>query len=137
MKKTSIFLGIKVFAVCVLLSTLTISDGIGKTADLPNGIAYVNSKGWLNLRKGPSKSTARLQKLYLNDTVNIIGRQGEWYKIDSPQNGWVMADFISGEPVGEENNNDEDDSNLSPQEEEKVGRDIFNSAKHAELTTVP
>ena len=132
MKKASIFLGIKVCAICLLLGLLTISDGISKTADLPNGKGYVNSKGWLNLRKGPSKSTARLAKLYLNDEVNIIGRKGEWYEIDSPMYGWVMADFISGNPTGES-----DDTNLSVEEQEKIGRNLYNSAINAELTTAP
>lgn len=129
MKKTSILKGMKVFLICVLLSILTISIGNTETATLPNGKAYVNCGGWLNLRLKPSKSSKRLAKLYKNDEINIIGRSGEWYHIDSPQSGWVMAEFISGDAPG----STEDDSNLSPDEQEKIGRDMFTSAKNAEL----
>ena len=131
MKKASILSGIKVLAVCVLLGLLTMNVGKGE-ANLPNGSAYVNCGGWLNLRLKPSKSSKVLAKLYKNDEVNIIGRQGQWYQINKPRNGWVMSEFVSGDSPGKE-----DDSNLSIEEQEKIGRDLFLSADKAELTTAP
>ena len=133
MKKTSILSGVKIITLCLLLSTFAISNGSGETANLPNGKAYVNCGGWLNLRQSPSKSSKRLAKLYKNDEVNIIGRQGEWYQIDSPKRGWVMAEFISGNSPGAS----EDNSNLSTEEQVKIGRDMFTSAENAEITTAP
>jgi hypothetical protein len=133
MKKVSILSGIKILAICILLSTFAISDGNGETANLPNGKAYVNCGGWLNLRQSPSKSSKRLAKLYKNDEVNIIGRKGEWYQIDSPKKGWVMAEFVSGNSPGAPEN----DSNLTPDEQVKIGRDMFTSAENAEITKAP
>ena len=97
------------------------------------GKGYVKSTGWLNLRAKPSKSSKRLAKLYKNDEVNIIGRKGEWYQIDSPKKGWVMAEFISGNSPGAPEN----DSNLTPEEQVKVVRDMFTSAENAEITKAP
>ncbi len=67
-----------------------------KSSGILSGKGYVKSTGWLNLREKPTKSSRRLAKLYYNDEINIIGHQNGWYQIDSPQNGWVMAEFVSG-----------------------------------------
>lgn len=131
MKKNSISSVVKILFVCLILGTFAVSDGNGD-ATLPNGVAYVNCGGWLNLRLKPTKSSKRLAKLYKNDEVNIIGRKGDWYQIDKPRSGWVMSEFISGDAPGKE-----DDSNLSLAEQEKIGRDMFTSADYAELTTAP
>lgn len=65
------------------------------SASISSGKGYVNCDGWLNLREKPTKKSAVLKKLYKNDEVNIIANNGTWYQIDSPQSGWVMAEFIS------------------------------------------
>jgi uncharacterized protein YgiM (DUF1202 family) len=70
-------------------------------ATLANGIGYVNCDGWLNLRARPTKSSKAIARLYKNDSVNIIASSGDWYQIDSPQSGWVMAEFISAEKTVE------------------------------------
>ena len=129
MKKSFIILGAILISSCLAINYLA----IGETANLPNGKAYVNCGGWLNLRQSPTKKAKVLAKLYKNDEINIIGRQGEWYQINSPKNGWVMAEFISGDSPGEP----EPEVKLTPEEQVKVGRDMFMSADNAELSNVP
>ena len=88
-----------VMAEFISSTPLTDSDNKG-AAKLSNGKGYVNCDGWLNLREKPTKKSARLAKLYKNDEVNIIARNGDWYQIDSPKSGWVMAEFISASKTG-------------------------------------
>ncbi len=136
MKKKSIIFGAFFLLSSLVVTNFVIGDtgGSGKVpATLPNGKAYVNCGGWLNLRQKPSKNSSVLAKLYKNDEINITDRTGAWYKINSPRNGYVMAEFISGDqPEGEEDN-----SNLTEEEQVKIGRDMFMSAKNAELTNTP
>ncbi len=88
-----------VMAEFISSTPLTDSDNKG-AAKLSNGKGYVNCDGWLNLREKPTKKSTRLAKLYKNDEVNIIARNGDWYQIDSPKSGWVMAEFISASKTG-------------------------------------
>ena len=99
----------------------------GGSATLENGKGYVNSKGWLNLRQKPTKSSKRLAKLYYNDEVNIIGRNGDWYQIDSPQNGWVMAEFISASPNGSSSSSSVKESDKEADATASTGESVTSS----------
>ncbi len=56
----------------------------------------------LNIRQGPARTTPSLGKLQPNQTVTVIGRNGDatWLQIEIPANigsgaGWVSAEFVT------------------------------------------
>ncbi|MDU2176154.1 MAG: SH3 domain-containing protein, partial [Clostridioides difficile] len=48
----------------------------------------------LNVRKGPGTEYDSIGKLHQGNKVNIVAKNGEWYKISSPIAGYVHKDFI-------------------------------------------
>ncbi|MDU3019886.1 MAG: SH3 domain-containing protein, partial [Clostridium perfringens] len=48
----------------------------------------------LNVRKGPGTEYDSIGKLHQGNKVNIVAKNGEWYKISSPVDGYVHKDFI-------------------------------------------
>ena len=50
-----------------------------------------------NLRSGPGISYGRVSKLKQGQTVQLLGRDGEWYKIQtkSGQTGWLHGDLVN------------------------------------------
>lgn len=52
--------------------------------------------GWLNVRKSPSKSAARLGQLYAGDTVYVVSQSGNWSKIVyNGRYAYVMSKYIN------------------------------------------
>ncbi len=59
-------------------------------------IGYVEVNTWLNVRKGPGTSYARIGKLYRNDKVEILETQNGWHKIKwQGSTAWVCARYVS------------------------------------------
>lgn len=48
----------------------------------------------LNVRSGPSASRSRVGVLSPYYRVRIVGREGSWYRITSPIQGWVHSRYI-------------------------------------------
>ncbi len=70
------------------------------------GIGYVEVNTWLNVRKGPGTSYARIGKLYRNDKVEILETQNGWHKIKwQGSTAWVCARYVSKSAL-----NDDDDA---------------------------
>ncbi len=88
------------------------------TATISSGKGYVNCSGWLNLREKATKKSKVLARLYKNDEVNIVSANGDWYQIDSPQAGWVMAEFISANKT--ESSSSSSDSSSSAEDSSSV-----------------
>lgn len=60
-----------------------------------NKVGYVSAEG-LRVRKGPSTDSEEIDSLSKNDEVQIIGQEGNWYKIDlDGEIGYVSAKYIS------------------------------------------
>lgn len=60
-----------------------------------NKVGYVSTDG-LRVRKGASTDTEEITSLSKNDKVQIIGKEGNWYKIDlDGEIGYVSAKYIS------------------------------------------
>lgn len=71
-----------------------------------SGVGYVEVNTWLNVRKGPGTSYARIGKLYRNDKVEIIETQNGWHKIKwQGASAWVCARYVSKSAL-----NDDDDA---------------------------
>ena len=50
----------------------------------------------VNLRKNPSKNSAIVLKINLGETVTIIGRENDWYKVTyKSTTGYMMKQFLS------------------------------------------
>ena len=50
----------------------------------------------VNLRKNPSKNSAIVLKINLGETVTIIGRENDWYKVTyNSTTGYMMKEFLS------------------------------------------
>ena len=66
-----------------------------------NKIGYVNTEG-LIVRKGPTTDSKEIDGLSKNDEVKIIGKEGNWYKIElDGKIGYVSAKYISDTKVPE------------------------------------
>ncbi|EKD84100.1 MAG: hypothetical protein ACD_39C00246G0001, partial [uncultured bacterium] len=65
------------------------------TATLPNGTAYVRVSTSLNIRKGPWGEI--VGGFNNNDQVNIIGREGDWYKIShNGETRYIHSRYVAG-----------------------------------------
>lgn len=72
-----------------------------KTTTEVNKIGYVSAEG-LRVRKEPSTESEELDSLSKNDKVKIIGKTGNWYKIDMDgEIGYVSAKYISDTKITE------------------------------------
>ena len=50
----------------------------------------------VNLRKNPSKNSAIVLKINLGETVTIIGRENDWYKVTyNSTTGYMMKEFLN------------------------------------------
>ncbi len=67
------------------------------TATLPNGKAYVRVSSSLNIRTGPWGQI--VGGFSNNDEVNIIGKEGDWYKIShNGQTRYIHSRYVAGSP---------------------------------------
>ena len=92
-------------------------------AYLPNGKAYVGVTSYLSLRDEPfGKIIARL---YNNDEIVIVNRDGDWYEVESDKgSGWVYGKCVydspntnpqgsTSETVSKTDEEDDDDDDLT------------------------
>ena len=92
-------------------------------ANLPDGKAYIGVTTYLSLRDEPFGTV--LDRLYNNEEVIIVDRDGDWYEIESSKGtGWVYGKCVFDSPnskspsasysgsinVNEENNSDKDNA---------------------------
>lgn len=68
---------------------------------LPLNISYAKIQGKINapgvrFRSGPSTEYRRIKSLYVSDVVEIIGREGDWYKVkNGGDTGYVLGEFVN------------------------------------------
>ena len=66
-------------------------------ATLPNGKAYIGVSSFLSLRDEPFGTV--LARLYNNEEVLIINRNGDWYEIESDKgSGWIYGKCVFASP---------------------------------------
>ena len=85
-----------------------------------------------NLRETPDENSKILEQLSLNKEVEIIEKDGEWYKVTVDNiTGYIRQDLIA---VTEEVNNTQDENNItSTQEEQNVENEIEQTEEEIEL----
>ena len=54
----------------------------------------VESGEYVNIRSGPSTSDSAIGKLYRGNAVFVVSTSGQWAKINSPTEGYVMVSFL-------------------------------------------
>ena len=60
-------------------------------------LGFVNDPdGWVNLRSMPSASSSILTTLYNGDKVEILNKEGNWFKVKTIQNniGYIYVDRL-------------------------------------------
>ena len=66
-------------------------------ATLPNGKAYIGVSTYLSVRDEPFGTV--LARLYNNEEVMIINRNGDWYEIESAKgSGWIYGKCVFSSP---------------------------------------
>ena len=85
-----------------------------------------------NLRETPDENSKILEQLSLNKEVEIIEKDGEWYKVTVDNiTGYIRQDLIA---VTEEVNNTQDENNItSIQEEQNVENEVEQTEEEIEL----
>ena len=85
-----------------------------------------------NLRETPDENSKILEQLSLNKEVEIIEKDGEWYKVTVDNiTGYIRQDLIA---VTEEVNNTQDENNItSTQEEQNVENEVEQTEEEIEL----
>ena len=119
----------KAFFLFLILSIFGLAVGIYAETIPTKG--YVSAEIGLNIRSGPSSDSDKIGALNKGDYVTIESVSGEWYKISSPQSGYVYAQHIVVTDSIE--SEDEDDSKLTPEEIEKIGCDIDKSLSRVKI----
>ena len=120
----------KAFFLFLILSILGLSVGIYAETIPTKG--YVSAEIGLNIRKGPSSDSEKIGALNKGDNVTIESVSGEWYKISSPQSGYVYAQHIVVTDSIEA-----DDANLTPEEKDKIGCDLEKSLSRVKIMKTP
>ena len=85
-------------ALCaVLLVSLLCSLALSSSAaELKTAVGIVTANGGLRLRSEPSTSSQILATAYRGDTVVIIARVGDWYRVNfNLQTGYMHADYLT------------------------------------------
>lgn len=59
----------------------------------------VDSGEYVNIRSGPSTSDSVIGKLYRGDSVYVVSTVGQWAKINSPMEGYVMLSFLQDDSI--------------------------------------
>lgn len=79
----------------VFFATFIIILNMQTIHGLEKGI--VKQCDFLNIRKGPSVSYGVVSKVYTNNVIDIIAKEGNWYKIKTSSNieGWVNSKYIN------------------------------------------
>lgn len=63
----------------------------------PAAARATTNEASVNLRNGPGTDSKVLGKLAKGVTVDLLGQQGGWYRVQTPKGtvGWVSADFLA------------------------------------------
>ena len=81
-------------------------------ATLPNGKAYVGVSTFLALRDEPFGTV--LARLYNNEEVLIVNRNGDWYEIESAKgSGWIYGKCVFASPNSNPSGAASDTANIS------------------------
>ena len=68
-------------------------------APVTSDVGYVNATT-MHIRSGPGTDYGAIGGLKMGDQVKILGKEGDWYKIEFKETGgYVSAQFIQGSPV--------------------------------------
>ena len=70
--------------ITVLVTAFIVISNIQTIYGLETGI--IKQCDYLNIRSGPSTSYKVVSKTYTNNTVEILGKSGSWYKIKTSGN---------------------------------------------------
>ena len=81
-------------------------------ATLPNGKAYVGVSTFLSVRDEPFGTV--LARLYNNEEVLIVNRNGDWYEIESAKgSGWIYGKCVFASPNSNPSGAASDTANIS------------------------
>ena len=70
------------------------AEDSGSFREIEAAQAFVSANG-VNLREGPSKSSAKLDKLYLGRAITVTGENEEWYRvICGGTEGYIAKQFV-------------------------------------------
>lgn len=99
-----------------------------------NATGVVNTSA-LNVRKGPSTSTARLGTIGLGTKVNVIGTSGtEWYQVSLTLNGQTVTAYVYKSYItltdnnSNNTNNDNNSTSSSDQTTSASGQGVVNTS---------
>ncbi|HAT4341006.1 TPA: SH3 domain-containing protein [Clostridium perfringens] len=103
----------------------TSSEGSSSSADISYTATgeVINVQSFLNVRKGPGTNYDSIGQLHQGDKVNIVAKNGIWYKISSPIAGYVHEDFIK---IKDASNSSEDKKSPSMEDFIEVLTEIYN-----------
>lgn len=97
------------------------SDNDNQQTTEASGTGVVNTPV-LNVRKGPSVSSARLGCIYEGSTVTIKGVSGDWYKITAKVNGKNTDGYVSAQYITKKSSSDNSTNNDTNDETAVSGR---------------
>ena len=85
-----------VFCAVILVSLLCSVTLFSSAAELKTAVGIVTASGGLRLRSEPSTSSRILATAHRGDTVVIIARTGDWYKVNyNLQTGYMYAEYLN------------------------------------------
>lgn len=85
-----------VFCAVILVSLLCSVTLFSSAAELKTAVGIVTANGGLRLRSEPNTSSRILATAYRGDTVVIVARTGDWYKVNyNLQTGYMYAEYLN------------------------------------------
>lgn len=91
------------------------------------GYVYNVSSGGLRVRKEPSTNSTVLGSLYSGNSVNIIGENENWYKINyNSSTAYVSKDYITETKLDSGNNNNNTNNDNSNNSENSSSEEVMN-----------
>ncbi|WP_299997176.1 immunoglobulin-like domain-containing protein [uncultured Clostridium sp.] len=77
----------------------------------------LNIQTYLNVRTEPTKSAEAIEKLHNDDTVNVLGKTGEWYQIELNEKvGYIHSNYVRVEGEAYNYNPDMDKTSVYVQD---------------------
>ena len=97
-------------------------------AILPDGKAYIGVTSYLSLRDEPFGKV--LARLYNNEEIIIVGRDGDWYEVESEKgSGWIYGKCVFDSPNSNPKASDTKLTSTSDEDEEEEDDDDSTSKK--------
>ena len=102
----------------------TTSPQTTSLAVLPDGKAYIGVNSYLSLRDEPfGKVGARL---YNNDEVVIINRDGDWYEVETSEGtGWIYGKCVYDSPNSNKSGSDSETSRKTDEVDDYDGKTFY------------